>query len=261
MLKEYAITNFKAFAETEVIPIKPITLIFGPNSSGKSSVIQSLLRLKQTLDEARDTNVVLLPQGRMVNLGNFREFIHCHDIRKDFSIKMTFSTLIDIEKKMIGIEKILDKITLEFDLNNNITIPLKKLLADNKFNEFGLKIYFSSETKNIVVTKIDLFIGDETMPVGSYFKTDTSIPVYKFQGNFEHNYWKFYYETLHAHDPKFMERVTGRDISKALESRFKAEISKEVWEKLGRIGEVIQKKLETAKLIEQIHILLQIPFV
>ena len=36
------IGNFKAFADTQRIPLKPITLIFGPNSAGKSSFIHSL---------------------------------------------------------------------------------------------------------------------------------------------------------------------------------------------------------------------------
>jgi AAA15 family ATPase/GTPase len=34
--------NFKAFADTRRIPLKPINLIFGPNSAGKSSLIHSL---------------------------------------------------------------------------------------------------------------------------------------------------------------------------------------------------------------------------
>ncbi|WP_353260286.1 AAA family ATPase, partial [Prochlorothrix hollandica] len=45
MLKHYEITNFKAFGKTQAIPLRPITLIYGPNSSGKSSIIQSLLLL------------------------------------------------------------------------------------------------------------------------------------------------------------------------------------------------------------------------
>jgi hypothetical protein len=35
--------NFKAFGETQNIPIKPLTLIFGANSAGKSSIIHGLL--------------------------------------------------------------------------------------------------------------------------------------------------------------------------------------------------------------------------
>src|SRR5258706_15785885 len=43
ILTALKVGNFKAFAETQTIPLKPITLIFGPNSAGKSSFIQSLV--------------------------------------------------------------------------------------------------------------------------------------------------------------------------------------------------------------------------
>jgi AAA15 family ATPase/GTPase len=92
MLKEYQIENFKAFAGPVNIPIKPITLIFGANSSGKSSIFQSLLMLKQTLQEGKDSNISLLPRGNIVDLGSYREFIRNHDATRSFSFKMTFST-------------------------------------------------------------------------------------------------------------------------------------------------------------------------
>ena len=50
MITEYQIANFKAFGSPQTLPIRPITLIFGPNSSGKSSIFQSLLMLKQTIE-------------------------------------------------------------------------------------------------------------------------------------------------------------------------------------------------------------------
>jgi len=84
MLKEYQITNFKAFAGPANLPIKPITLIFGPNSSGKSCILQSLLMLKQTFQEGRDPNMSLLPKGNFVDLDSFREFIFNHDIKHSF---------------------------------------------------------------------------------------------------------------------------------------------------------------------------------
>src|SRR6266705_2806581 len=89
MLREYQLTNFKAFAGPETIPIRPITLIYGPNSSGKSSILQSLLLLKQTLEEA-DSSTPLLPKGKLVDLGDYTEFIHRHDVEKQFSFKATF---------------------------------------------------------------------------------------------------------------------------------------------------------------------------
>ncbi len=43
------IGNFKTFAETQHIPFKPITLIFGSNSFGKPSIIHGLVFPYETL--------------------------------------------------------------------------------------------------------------------------------------------------------------------------------------------------------------------
>jgi AAA15 family ATPase/GTPase len=48
MLKTLLLKNFKSFAGVHQIPLAPLTLIFGKNSAGKSSIIQSLVFLKQS---------------------------------------------------------------------------------------------------------------------------------------------------------------------------------------------------------------------
>ena len=45
-LTKLTLKNFKAFKETQEIPLKPITLIFGPNSAGKSSIFHALAYLR-----------------------------------------------------------------------------------------------------------------------------------------------------------------------------------------------------------------------
>ena len=47
MIEEVSIANFKAFAKKQNIPIKPITLIFGENSAGKSSILKAIRWTKQ----------------------------------------------------------------------------------------------------------------------------------------------------------------------------------------------------------------------
>ncbi|MFZ4439746.1 MAG: AAA family ATPase [Syntrophales bacterium] len=90
MFTEIGIENFKAFGKMQRIPLKPITLLYGPNSSGKSSLLQSLLMLKQTLEESDDSKIVLLPKGNLVDLGGYQEFIHGHDANKDFHLSISF---------------------------------------------------------------------------------------------------------------------------------------------------------------------------
>lgn len=55
-LKEIKLRQFKAFNDMpETIKLSPITILVGENSSGKTSVIQSLLLLKQTLQSVPRT--------------------------------------------------------------------------------------------------------------------------------------------------------------------------------------------------------------
>ena len=53
------------------VPVRPITLIYGENSSGKTSLLQSLL-LEQWSTIGEDAPL-LAPQGHLVNLGSYRE--------------------------------------------------------------------------------------------------------------------------------------------------------------------------------------------
>jgi hypothetical protein len=80
--------NFKAFADTQRVPIKPITLIFGPNSAGKSSFIHSLAlaheaqfgREKRSLApfDLHHTAV----GGSAIDLGGFRQYVHRGQLNK-----------------------------------------------------------------------------------------------------------------------------------------------------------------------------------
>jgi len=80
MLKAIEIENFKAFGEPTRIELAPITLIYGQNSAGKSSILQSLNLLKQT-HESRESGASLLPRAEdgIVDLGSFRELLFDHN--------------------------------------------------------------------------------------------------------------------------------------------------------------------------------------
>ena len=85
------LTGFKAFSREVVLPLRPITLIYGENSSGKSSLIQGLLLLKQSAAElADDQPPSLAPKGPLVNLGSNRELIYRHDTARSLSIDVSF---------------------------------------------------------------------------------------------------------------------------------------------------------------------------
>lgn len=89
MFKSLEIENFKAFSHKQKIDLAPITLIFGQNSSGKSSIIQSLLAIKQTLANPSG-NASFIASGTCVDLGGYLSVINSHDACKDLKIACSF---------------------------------------------------------------------------------------------------------------------------------------------------------------------------
>ena len=90
MIESLFIENFKSIVRSEEIEIAPITLITGPNSSGKSSILKPLLLMKQTAD-SRDIQRSIQVDGSYVVLGPFRNFVFNNDDRKEVKFAISFS--------------------------------------------------------------------------------------------------------------------------------------------------------------------------
>lgn len=75
-LKAFSIANFKAFGASQRIPLRPITLIYGANSSGKSSAIHALALAHHAV-ETGDLDVQrTVIGGESIDLGGFRQYVH-----------------------------------------------------------------------------------------------------------------------------------------------------------------------------------------
>lgn len=120
MLTRMRLSNFKSWQDTGDIPLRPITGFFGTNSSGKTSMFQALLLMKQTAD-SRDRRVVLHFGGRRspAALGDFASVVHGHDIERTLGIALDWQPqsplkIVDaetnrtvVESKSIGFESFL----------------------------------------------------------------------------------------------------------------------------------------------------------
>jgi len=92
MLKQLRIKNFKGWKNTGAIRMAPISLFFGANSSGKSSIGQFLMMLKQTV-EASDRKTVFYPGGKnsAVQLGSFQEMVFHRDPKNKIAFDYRWS--------------------------------------------------------------------------------------------------------------------------------------------------------------------------
>ncbi len=92
MLKNLILSNFKSWQELE-IDFAPITLLYGTNSSGKSSLIQFLLMLKQTKDSTDfQVAVDFGDENKLVDLGSYQDVVYQHDANREIYWKLGWET-------------------------------------------------------------------------------------------------------------------------------------------------------------------------
>lgn len=94
MFTSLHLTNFKAWQDTSQIQLKPVTMLLGTNSSGKSSLIQSLLLLKQTAlspDRTIHLNLGGDEVNDLFNFGDFEDILKRGASPRQFSISLDFS--------------------------------------------------------------------------------------------------------------------------------------------------------------------------
>lgn len=82
-VKAIRIENFMAFANTGWIELRPITLLFGRNSSGKSAIIRALRLLRQNLEQPTEGRYTLRFNHEYgVELGGYAETVHGKDTNR-----------------------------------------------------------------------------------------------------------------------------------------------------------------------------------
>lgn len=87
-------TNFKSLRDESRIEIRPLTILAGANSSGKSSIMQPLLLLKQTLEATYDPGVLLL-SGPNVQIVAFEELL----FKKDKNTNKRLSVYVEVDNR------------------------------------------------------------------------------------------------------------------------------------------------------------------
>ena len=83
------IENFKGIAERVEVDLKPITVLFGANSAGKSTLLQAMLYLRELLERRNADADRLQARGSSIDLGGFRQLVHGHDPSREVKIEVT----------------------------------------------------------------------------------------------------------------------------------------------------------------------------
>ena len=164
MFKQLRIRNFKGWMDTGDIRMAPISLFFGANSSGKSSIGQFLMMLKQTV-ESSDRKSVFYPGGRnsAVQLGSYQEMVFRHNpaTKIEFLYKWSIPELLRLKDPLSGEEfsgdnllfcakaglgeknqhaLILDHLKYELVQNNETSMTIGMERKSNKNSEYKVDV-------------------------------------------------------------------------------------------------------------------------
>lgn len=138
MLRQIQISNFKCIDQAK-IKLRPLTILCGPNSSGKSTLSQALLLLKQSYVSIGGFHT-LSPKGNILDLGSYSDMIRNHDTDNLISYKL------DIDSTSEYLWRILFRYRYDKDL------PRRRVSSFHC--EFDYK-YLSDEEK-IVLDRISI---------------------------------------------------------------------------------------------------------
>lgn len=91
MLTHISIENFKGIRERVDLELKPITLLFGPNNAGKSTILHALLYAQEVF-ERHNLNADRTATGGPFNdLGGFHRMVHGHDLTQPIKLGFQFN--------------------------------------------------------------------------------------------------------------------------------------------------------------------------
>ena len=87
MITRIAIESFKGIGERVEIPIRPLTLFFGPNSAGKSTIMHAFHYAREVFERHNLDADRTIAGGDFIDLGGFRNFVHDHNAGRDVCIR------------------------------------------------------------------------------------------------------------------------------------------------------------------------------
>ena len=85
-ITKITLENFKGISERTEVELKPITILFGANSAGKSTLLQAMLYLREILSHQNADADKLQASGTSIDLGGFRQIVHQHDLSRNIRL-------------------------------------------------------------------------------------------------------------------------------------------------------------------------------
>ncbi len=166
LISAITIENFKSIKDPVRIELKPITLLFGPNSVGKSTVIQAFQYVREIMSNPlRDVDRTRTG-GEHVRLGGFANIVHNHDLNSSmrFRFELSVGTREDfIADRFKDNDTIFDEILENFpDDKERVKEYYREQLLQKNFPWLEINIKQDSMDSQPYIWATSIGFGNET---------------------------------------------------------------------------------------------------
>jgi predicted ATPase len=193
MLTKIELKNFKCFKEEIHFPLKQINLLTGINGRGKSTLLQALLLMRQSIEHSEVTTQILL-NGSCVRLGNFVD-VRNSSISRDESIvlKYYFPEIVHHNKVSHG--------WIEYLLRENLDDDMVAEISEiNLYHKLDLDHYVNTSHTNFFKKDKKFFNINERSTTNNEIKRLGECSLHNLMPN-DYNYTlieeqKFYFNSL-----------------------------------------------------------------
>ena len=154
MLTELKLTNFRIFNDEVTVRFRPITVLIGRNSSGKSSIIKFLLMLQQSSTSGRSQ--FLTADGERVSLGAFPELKNTLTRKRNLRFEFTTNNPVGLPDPpllfYLDAERNVKYNDVLYRAAGDVTYSSKVSKASSRFslsNQSTAKEYFSFKSNTV----------------------------------------------------------------------------------------------------------------
>lgn len=156
IINSLTIENFKGISDPVRVEFKPITLLFGPNSAGKSTIVQALHYAREVLERNNVNADRVSSADESFDLGGFANIVHKHDLNIPIKLKfeISFSPLADYT------DFFADRVNnawIEYEIkwSNFLEAPLVVSTTVGLDGEYFGKLVCSEDSNRVRITELN----------------------------------------------------------------------------------------------------------
>ncbi len=150
-LTKISLTNFRSFKETQTIEIAPVTLLFGPNSVGKSSILMALFYIQQILSKGQcDPHRIESLGDKFV--GGFKNLVCGRDINSSIILKLEYDKLNQIGSSYTYLSDI---------FSDQIELSMSNPASDTEKVAIEIEISWSKSENTAYISRYAIWLNKE----------------------------------------------------------------------------------------------------